>query len=193
MSYLDSGDGGEVMQLTDEELLGLSRTKPALFEQLVDRYQEPFMRKARKIVRTEEEAEDVVQEAFTKIYFNAAKYSPQDGARFSSWAYTILINVACTRYQKLKRERGVRIDFDPEVFEMVPDIEERLLERHTMKDLVSRTLARMPHLMARTLETHFIQDRPQKEIADAEGVSIAVIKTRVLRAKAAFKKAHQPL
>lgn len=190
MNYLEPEHTPDGEVETDEELLALSRVEPRLFERLVHRYEDPFLRKAKKIVYTDEEAEDVVQEAFTKIYFNAAKYKPQEGAQFSSWAYTILFNVACTRYKKLKRERGLRTDFDPEVFEMVPDLEERLLEKTTLKDYVSSTLARMPHLMARTLETHFIQDRPQQEMADKEGVSVSVIKTRVLRAKAAFKKAH---
>ena len=191
MTYLepvDEGRGVDV-EMTDEEILALSRARPALFELLVDRYEEAFIRKARKIVRGEEEAEDVVQETFTKIYLNAARYKPVEGAKFSSWAYAILINVACTHYKRLKRDRGVRVELDPEVFEMVPDIEERLLERHTMKDLVTSTFERMPHTLARMLELYFIQDRPQEEIARAEGVHVSVVKTRVLRAKAAFKKA----
>lgn len=174
---------------SDEELLALSRVHPSAFSRLVDRYQEPFLRKARKIVRGEEEAEDVVQDAFTKIYLNAGRYTPQEGAKFSSWAYAILINVACSHYKKLKRERGSRVELDPEIFELVPDIEDRLLERSTIKDLVSSGFQRMPHALARMLELHFIQDRPQKEIAESEGVSISVVKTRILRAKAAFKKA----
>lgn len=187
--YLEPSEEIPAGEESDEALLALSRIRPEAFGRLVDRYQEAFLRKARKIVRGEEEAEDVVQEAFTKIYLNAGRYKPQEGAKFSSWAYTILIHVACSHYKKLKRERGVRVELDPEIFELVPDIEDRLLERSTVKDLISSTFERMPHALARMLELHFIQDKPQKEIAESEGVSISVVKTRILRAKAAFKKA----
>jgi DNA-directed RNA polymerase specialized sigma24 family protein len=51
----------------------------------------------------QEEAEDIVQEAFTKIYINAAKFKKQEGAQFSSWGYRILINTALTTTPKKRR------------------------------------------------------------------------------------------
>src|ERR1051326_7019238 len=46
------------------------------------------------IIRDREESQDIVQEAFTKIYLNAKKFKKQEGAQFSSWGYRILINTA---------------------------------------------------------------------------------------------------
>ena len=178
---------------TDEELLAFSVARPSLFQELVERYQEAFLRKAQRIVARREEAEDVVQETFTKIYLNASRFEVQEGARFSSWAYTILIHTACSHYKKQKRERGVRVELDPEIFELVPDIEERLMERTTMRDAVASTLSLLPQTLARALEAHFLDDRPQKDIAEEEGVGVGVIKTRVLRAKAAFRKVAENL
>src|SRR3990167_10895770 len=77
MGYLDDDlpvDG------KDEEILALSIRQPSLFALLVRKYEEPFMRKALSIVRQREAAEDVVQEAFAKIYLNAHKFKKQDGA-----------------------------------------------------------------------------------------------------------------
>src|SRR3989344_7914997 len=85
---------------SDEELLGLSVANPSLFALLVRKYEAPFMRKALSIVRGHEEAQDVVQEAFTKIYLNAEKFQKQEAAPFSSWGYKILINTALPHYAK---------------------------------------------------------------------------------------------
>ena len=79
-------------ELTDEEILLRSQTQPWLFRVLVDRYESAFLRKARTIVFNPLDAEEIVQDAFTKIYVNADKYEPQTGAKFSSWAYRILMN-----------------------------------------------------------------------------------------------------
>ena len=73
----------------DDLLLEASQTSPWLFTVLVQRYEEPFLRKAKSVVRNPLDAEEVVQDAFTKIYVNAHKYQPQSGAKFSSWAYRI--------------------------------------------------------------------------------------------------------
>src|SRR3989338_6258284 len=101
MEYLSLEDKGEGK--SDEEILALSVSHPSLFVLLVRAYEEPFLRKAMSIVREREEAEDIVQEAFTKIYLNAKKFKVVEGAKFSSWGSRILINPALTHYAKRKR------------------------------------------------------------------------------------------
>src|ERR1700744_2153215 len=91
---------------SDEEVLLASMRDPDAFVLLVERYEAAFLRKARSILYSQEDAEEVVQDAFTRIYVYANRYSPQEGAKFSSWAYAILTRLAFTRYQKLKKLRG---------------------------------------------------------------------------------------
>ena len=93
----------EASELSDEEVLMRSASEPWLFAVILERYQEAFLRKARTIVRSEQDAEDVVQETFTKVYVHASKFEVREGAKFSSWAYTILTNTCLTRYAKNAR------------------------------------------------------------------------------------------
>jgi len=95
-------------EMSDEDVLMKSQTSPWMFAILVGRYEAPFLRKARSIIRNPLDVEEVVQDTFTKIYINANKYESQAGAKFSSWAYRILMNTAFTRYQKLvKKQRAL--------------------------------------------------------------------------------------
>ena len=67
----------DLSALTDHEVLMRSRREPALFALLVRRYEAPLLRRARTILGSPEDAEEVVQDAFTKMYLYADKYHPQ--------------------------------------------------------------------------------------------------------------------
>jgi RNA polymerase sigma-70 factor (ECF subfamily) len=174
--------------LSDAELLSASRTNPAIFELLVDRYEAAFLRKARSILYNKEDAEEVVQDAFTRIYVYADRYNPQEGASFSSWGYAILIRLAFTRYQKLKKLRGRTQDLEPEAYERLPD-ESAFMEDLSLRDEVLMALSRIPESAARILRLQFLEGKSQEEIATSEGASISAVKTRVHRAKKLFKEA----
>jgi RNA polymerase sigma-70 factor, ECF subfamily len=191
MEYLSLEDKGR--EMTDEEILTASVHTPSLFALLVRKYEEAFMRKARSIVREEEAAEDVVQEAFTKIYLNAAKFQKQEGAQFSSWAYRILINTALTHYAKLKRAGRLSVELDEEIWALIPDKNLRQFEKKELQDLIASVLTRMPDPLARALNSFFIEGKSQEEMANQEGLSVGAIKTRVHRAKKEFKKVYETL
>lgn len=178
---------------SDEELLAASLTHPSLFAVLVRKYEEPFLRKAMSIVREREEAEDIVQEAFTKIYLNASKFKKQEGASFSSWGYRILINTALTHYTKRKRQGKVAYTLEEEIWALIPDKNLRQFEKREVMDEVASILSRMPELFVRALTLFFIEGKSQEEIAQEEGVSVGAIKTRVHRAKKEFKKIYQTI
>ncbi len=176
-----------LLNASDEEVLKASRRDPSLFVILVGRYEQAFMRKAQSILWTPEDAEEVVQDTFTRIYLYADRYQVQEGAQFSSWAYAILTRLAFTRYQKLKKLRAHSVDLDPENYERLPDKSE-FLQDITARDEVLMALAKMPEAAARILRLQFLEGKSQEEIALLEGSSVAAVKTRVHRAKKQFKE-----
>jgi len=177
----------DIQDWDDEQVLMVSRAQPWLFSVLVDRYQEPFLRKARGIVRDPRDAEEIVQDAFTKIYVYADKYEPQSGAKFSSWAYRILMNTAFTRYQKLIKEGQRFSAIDPEFEQFIGEMKE-----HTgfeeKRDGIERILIRLPEHLSYVLRLHYLERWSQEDIASETGENVGTIKARIHRAKAAFKK-----
>src|SRR6185436_12681466 len=111
------------------------------------------------------EAEDVVQEAFTKIYINAAKFKKQEGAQFSSWAYRIVVNTALTHYAKNKKGWEREAQFDDEIWALIPDKNLKQFEKKELVDLVASVLTRMPAPMAKALSSFFIDGKTQEEMA----------------------------
>lgn len=180
----------ELAALTDAEILARSRREPELFALLVRRYEAPFLRRARTILRSQEDAEEAVQDAFTKMYLYASKYRAQEGASFSSWAYTVLNRVAYTKYRIKSAERGKRAELEPEHYESLPDAKAEFLEDLSVRSEVIGALAKLPEAAAKILRLQFIEGKTQEEIAESEDLSIPAVKTRVHRAKKLFKQAY---
>lgn len=179
----------EYQNLRDEDILRLSGDHPSVFEVLVERYQAPFLRKSMRVLRNREDAEDVVQETFTKIYLNAAKFEPKEGATFSSWGYKILLNTCFTRHQKRKRTTGSSVYLDTEIFHNLPDLAP-VQEQNELRDMAASLLAHLPKHLHRVLHLHFLMGYKQQEIADLEGETVGAVKTRIFRAKEELRKIY---
>jgi len=175
--------------LKDEEVLALSLEQPALFRILVARYQEAFIRKAISIVRQREEAEDIVQETFVKIYFNGKKFKKMDGIEFKSWAYRILVNTAISRYRKISKKWQAESS-DPLDLETASDSAlstENIILESENKSLTAELLSHLPKPLARLVSLYYIEDKPYKEIAEREGITMAALKMKLFRAKKILK------
>jgi RNA polymerase sigma-70 factor (ECF subfamily) len=174
-------------ELSDEYVLRKSQSAPWMFAILVGRYEAPFMRKARSIIHNPLDAEEVVQDAFTKIYVNADKYEPQSGAKFSSWAYRILMNTAFTRYQKLVKNNERFASMNPEYEQHYG--EWALHSGFNQKqDAIERILEKIPSHFAVVLKLHYLEHWSHQDIAKETGENVGTIKARIHRAKAAFRK-----
>jgi len=176
--------------LKDEEILALSQEDPAYFSFLVNKYEDAFLRAARGITRSLEEAQDIVQETFVKIYRYAGSFQKRPGIEFKSWAYRILINTSITHYQKLKKERGNTEYLDPVLYEESSNFSENknvALEKD-IKEGVAKAIGQMPEHLGRVLKMYFFDDMSYEEIAKAEKISMPALKMRIFRAKRVFKK-----
>jgi RNA polymerase sigma-70 factor (ECF subfamily) len=176
----------DARELPDEEILARSQAQPWLFQILVERYQDAFLRKAKTIVFNELDAEEIVQDTFTKVYVNAHRYEPQAGAKFTSWAYRILMNTAFTRYQKLVKEGQRFSQLDPEFEQFVGERAEHsgFAEQ---RDAIERVLERLPGHFAYVLRLHYLERWTHQDIADETGENAGTVKARIHRAKAAFR------
>lgn len=192
LDRFESPDAEILGTRSDEEVLALSVRSPKFFSIIVERYQGLFLRKTRPIVGGgEEDACDIVQDTFVKIYLNADRYKKIPGASFKSWAYKILLNTCFSWCKKKKRERHFFASLDEELLEFVPDARaaEKWEDRLDREYLIS-LMSALPEKLGRMLRLHYLEGKPHREIARIEGVRENAIRTRVHRAKKALHKIH---
>jgi RNA polymerase sigma-70 factor (ECF subfamily) len=182
----------DIRELADEEILARVQAEPWLFTEILERYQNAFLRKTKSILFSELDAEEVVQDAFTKIYLNAHKFKVQEGAKFSSWAYRILINTALTRYQKCVREGKRTFLLEAEYMEQIGDMKEHSGFNQD-RDAIERMLEKLPGHFARVLRLHYLERWSHKDIAEEGKETVGAVKARIHRAKAEFRKESEKL
>jgi len=163
---------------TDEQLMqayvaGDANAHRALFERLAP----VLLHVARRQLRDEAEAEDVVQRAFLAVH--RARNDFRAGAKVRPWVFTITMNLVRDTFRRRKRQREAPLELDgrrdPSETPADP------VERQQEASLVHRALDALPESQRRAIELHWLEDRPFSEIANLEGASVSAVKVRAHR------------
>lgn len=193
MGFFSISDDSRLMDdYTDHEILRLSKNRPWMFAELVKRYEAPFLRRALRIIQNQEDAKEIVQDTFTKIYIHSHTFSPQVGATFSSWAYRILLNTSFTYYKKRVKEGERFTMLDPEFEGLVADVSDTP-NKYENNDAVARILYLLPSHFAQVLRLHYLERWSHQDIADYTGDTVGSIKVRIHRAKRAYRSEQSKL
>jgi RNA polymerase sigma-70 factor, ECF subfamily len=178
------------LEVPDEAVFLASLKNPAIFEIIVNRYKKAFLRKVAPVIAPIggfSSAEDVVQEAFVKMYIKGGSFSPRGKGSFKSWAYAVLMNTCYSAYRKANRERTVSIDEHEDMVASIP-IEEEPAESKFSFDFALSLIGKLPDTLRRAAEWYFIKGKNHREIASLERTTEGAIRTRIHRAREIMKK-----
>ncbi|HEY4949555.1 MAG TPA: sigma-70 family RNA polymerase sigma factor [Candidatus Acidoferrales bacterium] len=158
------------------------------FETLVGRYERKIFRLAQNITQNKEDAEDVMQEAFLKSYQHLSEF--QGNSRFYTWLVRIAVNQAL---MKLRKRRPNQVSLDEEVDtgedtmpreveDWGPSPEERY-KQSELGGILSSTIAELEPPFRIVFQLRDIEELSTEETAEALGLSIPAVKSRLLRAR----------
>jgi RNA polymerase sigma-70 factor, ECF subfamily len=167
----------------------VQRGQTDLFYELVRPYERRVYAAALSILRNESDAEDVVQEAMLKALANIRQFRSE--ARFSTWLIQITVNEALMRR---RRERTAKMealddhrdedgDYTPRDFADWREIPSEALERKEVRQKLAQALATLDRKYREVFVLRDMEHLNIQETADALGISIASVKTRLLRAR----------
>ena len=158
------------------------------FETLVSRYERKIFRLAQNITQNREDAEDVMQEAFLKAYEHLSGF--QGNSRFYTWLVRIAVNQAL---MKLRKRRPNQVSIDEEVNtgeDLIPrEIEdwgpspEDRYKQTEMSDILSSSIADLDPPFRIVFQLRDIEELSTEETAEALGLSVPAVKSRLLRAR----------
>jgi RNA polymerase sigma-70 factor (ECF subfamily) len=181
---------------SDGDLLArLRRGDDAAFAEVVERHGGRLFAAAKRVLRSDDEARDAVQDALLSAFRGLASFNGD--ARLSTWLHRIVINAALMRVRRRKHRAEQPIDgllprFDDDGSwgatlhpNVVSSLE--LLERRESRALVRRCIDQLPDTYRTVLLMRDIEDLDTDEVSEVLGVTPNAVKIRLHRARQALR------
>jgi len=169
----------------DHELLALIQDgNGQAFATLVERHTERFYRLAYRYLQSKAAAEDVVQDAFLKLWENPAIWQPERNSKFTTWFYRVVVNLCLDL-----RKRKVPVTLDEEI-PLIDDrepVDEAMVKFQEQKAL-EKEIAALPERQRTALNLCFDEGLSNQEAAAVMGVKLKALQSLVMRAKTTLKE-----
>src|SRR5580765_4256639 len=179
----------EIPQVSDEKLVrAAQRGEMTAFEELVGRHRDKIYARAFSMMRNEDEAVDLSQEAWVKGWQRLKQF--QGESSFVTWMTRIVINLCLDQLRKQKRHRSESIEMLDEesggVERQMPVVTinptERL-ERSELRQRIDQGMAQLSHEHRTVLVLHEFEEMDYKAIAKAMECSIGTVMSRLFYAR----------
>lgn len=181
-------------KMADEALVKGSLQDEDAFYFLMKRYEPVLLRYIHRMTQvSREEAEDLLQEIFIKVYRNLNGFDTS--LKFSTWVYRIAHNEIISQYRKKKQNRfSIELDANDEEARSLSDlltdtlnVESQYLDREKA-NAVRMALGELPSKYRDILVLHYFEELSYREISDILKKPPGSVATLLNRAKAKFKK-----
>ncbi|MFA5592668.1 MAG: RNA polymerase sigma factor [Micavibrio sp.] len=171
---------------TDESLMRLiQQGSHQAFAFLVRRHTDRFYASAFRMCGNQSEAEDMVQDAFLKIWNRPDLWKDDRGAKFTTWFYRILLNQNTDR---LRKHRNVTDDNSmlPSIADSNPTPEKQAVLNEEQR-LLEEALAALPERQRTALTLCFYEGLSNADAAGVMGVKVKALESLLMRAKAGLR------
>jgi RNA polymerase sigma-70 factor (ECF subfamily) len=185
-------DPAEDRATREQDLISrVQRGQHELFYELVRPYERRVYAAALAILHNEADAEDAAQEAMLKAFANIRQFRQE--ARFSTWLIQVTVNEALMRRRRQRtvmmepmddrRDNNDEQDYAPRDFADWREIPSEALERKEVRQKLAQALATLDRKYREVFVLRDVEHLNIQETADTLGISIAAVKTRLLRAR----------
>lgn len=182
-------------------MLQVRDDNPGAFEQLVSRYQTRLVAVLEHLVQGKDQAEDLAQEVFMRVFRARKTYVP--GAKFSTWLFTIANNVASNALRSLSRRKEVNIQpnhndenggFSLEHMAKAASglMPARQLDKSEAGDIVRLAMQSLNERQRMALLLSKFEGMSYADIADTMGLSTQAIKSLLSRARGNLREILEP-
>jgi RNA polymerase sigma-70 factor (ECF subfamily) len=182
---------------TDHDLLEATKNgDEASFAELVGRYQNQITNYIYRLLNDYEEAIDLAQETFVRVYFAAGRY--HTNFAFSTYLYRIATNLAISEMRRRKRRRLMSLtglfqseesdgdkEFDIPDDETLPDT--ALLDKER-SEVISRAIASLPEKYRLPLVLREVEEKSYDEVAEILELSQGTLKSRLSRGRGLLRE-----
>ena len=178
----------QVSDPADKELLArVKANDTTAFSVLVDRYKVRLFNLIYRMLRNREEAEDILQETFLRVFRERERYDPTYS--FSTWIYTIALNLCRNELKRRKKIKFFGID-------LIKDDRRYAVEESGNKNCLSSTLEKAIASLPDKYRTAFllreVNQLSYEEMSQSLSIPLGTVKSRVNRARLMLRERLKP-
>jgi RNA polymerase sigma-70 factor (ECF subfamily) len=190
----DLAMNGGFNKMTEELLVSAAKSGDAVaFVELSKRHSNKILRRAYRIVKNWQDAEDVLQEALMRAFLHMKEF--EERSSFSSWLTRIAINSALMSLRKKRGyiETSMEVITDDHGFQYrwepkdPAESPESHCSRREREELLEGAIQQLPPRLRQVVQMKIIDGRSGEEVSQTLGISVAAAKSRLARAKTALR------
>ena len=176
------------------------RGDPMAFRELVEQYQTRLLNFVYRMIGDRERAEDLVQEAFIRVYRHIGRFDPSK--KFSTWIYTIASNLAKNELRNRRRSplvlfQAIRAQWNDESrplqFEDPSSRPDDMYSDRYLSEAIDKTVARLSPHHREVFVLRELEGKSYEEIAEIVHCNVGTVKSRLNRARQSFAQLIRPL
>ena len=165
------------MEKDSHLILRCQRGDPAAFAELVEAYKKPIYNLAYRMLNDREEANDLTQDTFLRVYQNLERYRPEH--KISTWMYAIASRLCIDRLRKIK---GSVWELDFNIPDHKPLPEEQLIQKEMRQD-IDNAISRLPEKYRLVIVLRHLNELSYEEIATVLELPVNTVKTHLFRGR----------
>ncbi len=172
-------------------ILRLQNGDDAAFDEIIARYKMPVINFVYRMIGDADEADDVAQEVFVRVYSKCHRFKPGGRHRFSTWLFQIARNQAIDVLRKRQRRpvefRDFGKDGGHEPVSLVASAD-RETEHKEIGDAIARAVSKLPEKQKTALILAEYHNLPHAEIAAVMQCSVKSVESRLARARCELRR-----
>jgi RNA polymerase sigma-70 factor (ECF subfamily) len=178
----------DVSAMTDEDIVTrVLAGETALFEHLMRRNNRRIFRAARAILRSDGDAEDVMQDAYVRAYAHLRDFDGR--ARFSTWLTRIAVNEALARVRRARGHESLdSIGEDQDMPRTVEPTPEQSTSDGEMRNVLERAIGALPDDFRVVFMLRAVEEMSGTDTAECLGIPEDTVKTRLHRARSRLRE-----
>ncbi len=183
------------IRLTDHELIAATKNgDESAFAEIIRRYSNPITNYLYRFLNDYEEAVDLAQETFVRVYYAIERYSTDYA--FSTYIYRIATNLAITETRKRKRRTLLSLTglFQSDADDMTEyeltderQLPDEDLEEDERSKVIATAISSLPEKYRLPIILRDIQEHSYEEVAQILGLGLGTTKSRISRARGLLK------
>jgi RNA polymerase sigma-70 factor (ECF subfamily) len=181
--------------LADEMLMEhVVRGSEGAFATLVDRYRARIINLVCRFINDRDRAQEIAQEVFLRVFIHRERYRPS--GKFSTWLYTIAVNLAKNEIRRRVRSRGI-VSLDG-LLEQAGDSSrimadhgprpDRRLRQREIQERVEKAISDLPEKYREVIVLRDVQQLSYEEIEEVLGIPGGTVRSRINRARASLQE-----